>query len=97
MNNLNGNSYIKSKRAIYFNFNFFCNGCEISKCLGILTKAKKVLNKSSLFQLYYLFMYPYLCYCIEACGSTYNTHLTSLYNIQKRASNYIISPHKKLY
>ena len=69
-------SYIKSK---------------ISKCLGIFTKAKKVLHKRSLVQLYYSFMYPYLCYCIEVWGSTYNTHLTSLYNIQKRALKIILS------
>ena len=36
-------------------------------------------------------MYPYLCYCIEIWGSTYNTHLTSLYNIQKRALKIIFS------
>ena len=64
---------------------------KIFKCLGIVTKAKKVLNKTSLVQLYYSFMYPYFCYCIEVWGSTYNTHLTSLYNIQKRALKIIFS------
>ena len=36
-------------------------------------------------------MYPYLCYCIEVWGSTYKTHLKSLYNIQKRALKIILS------
>ena len=68
---------------------------KISKCLGIFTKAKKVLNKTSLVQLYYSFMYPYLCYCNEVWGSTYNTHLTALYNIQKRALKIIFSLPKR--
>ena len=38
---------------------------KISKVIGIMYKARQYLNKSSLVNLYYSYVYPYLTYCIE--------------------------------
>ena len=58
---------------------------KIAKGTGIIFKAKKFLNESTLITLYYSFVYPYLHYGIIAWGNTYDTHLDSLIKIQKRA------------
>ena len=42
---------------------------KAAKGVGILSKAKKVLNLKALRTLYYSFVYPYLDYCIEVWGS----------------------------
>ena len=39
-------------------------------CVGILFKARYLLCRTSLINLYYSFVYPYLIYCIEAWGSS---------------------------
>ena len=36
---------------------------KLSKCVGILCKARKKLYKSTLISLYYSFAYPYFIYC----------------------------------
>ena len=38
---------------------------KISKAIGIMYKTRQYLNKSSLVNLYYSYVYPYLTYCIE--------------------------------
>ena len=48
---------------------------KISKAIGIMYKARQYLNKSSLVNLYYSHVYPYLTYCIEVWGCAYPTHL----------------------
>ena len=58
---------------------------KISKGIGILTKARKYLNKRTLQQLYYTFIYPYLSYCNHVWGNTYSTYLKRLTLLQKRA------------
>ena len=55
-----------------------------SKCVGILAKARKKLNKSSLINLYYSFVYPYLIYCNHAWGNNYTTSLDKLHLVQKK-------------
>ena len=57
---------------------------KISKGLGILCRARKFLNLQSLKTLYYSFVYPYLCYCVELWGFTYKTYLESLFLVQKK-------------
>ena len=37
---------------------------KIARGIGILCKARKYLQESTLITLYYSFVYPYLCYCI---------------------------------
>ena len=63
---------------------------KISKAIGIMYKARQYLNKSSLFNLYYSYVYPYLTYCIEVWGCAYPTHLQCLFLLQKNYSYYYI-------
>ena len=58
---------------------------KLSKSIGIICKARKVLNKSTLLKLYYSFIYPYLTYCIEVWGNTSLKHIDSIFKLQKRA------------
>ena len=57
---------------------------KVSRGTGILKKAKKYLNKSTLHLLYYTFIYPYLGYCNIIWGNTYSTYLTKLLVLQKK-------------
>ena len=64
---------------------------------GIMSKARKYLQRKSLLTLYYSYIYPYMIYCIEAWGNASNCHLDQLYKIQKKVirlisfTNYDIS------
>ena len=58
---------------------------KLSKCIGILTKVRNVLNKKGMILLYYSFLYPYLSFCIEVWGKSCPTYLSSLFIVQKRA------------
>ena len=42
---------------------------KVSKCIGIMFKARSYLKRNALVNLYYSFIYPYLIYCIEAWGN----------------------------
>ena len=53
------------------------------KCVGILSKARRILNTDTLKNLYYTFAYPYLTYCNIVWGNTYQIHLNKLFKIQK--------------
>ena len=57
---------------------------KIAKCIGILCKARKVLNVSTLVSLYYSFVYPYYIYCSHIWGNTYTTNLNKLVLQQKK-------------
>ena len=57
---------------------------KIAKGLGVICKARKVLNRETLIVLYNSIIYPYLTYCIEVWGSTAHTHLSSLIRMQKK-------------
>ena len=48
---------------------------KIAKGIGVITKARKLLDKNTLITLYYSFIYPYLCYCNYVWGDTYITYL----------------------
>ena len=58
---------------------------KISKGVGILYKIRKFVNKKTLINLYYTFIYPYFSYCNEVWGSAYSCHLKRLTTLQKRA------------
>ena len=62
---------------------FLCN--KLSESIGILKKARKTLYTHTLIQLYYSFLYPYLCTGILIWGKTNKTILDPLITIQKRA------------
>lgn len=57
---------------------------KVSRGLGIMVKARKVLNADSLKTLYYSFIYPYFNYCNHVWGCTYETNLKPLIILQKR-------------
>ena len=57
---------------------------KLSKCAGILLKARKKLNKSALILLYYSFAYPYFIYWNQVWGDTYPTNLGRMVLLQKR-------------
>ena len=56
---------------------------NISKCMGIILKARKVLKKKVLLQLYHSFVTPYLIYCLEIWGNASDIHLQPLITTQK--------------
>ena len=57
---------------------------KIAKGIGIITKARRLLDKESLITLYYSFIYPYLCYCNHVWGNTFMLYLDKLYKMQKK-------------
>ena len=64
---------------------------KISSSIGILTKTRRFLNKKSLRNLYYSFLYPYLTYCVEVWGNAHDTYLDPLIKLQKKmCSSYYI-------
>jgi len=64
---------------------------KVSKGIGILYKAKKVLPKTTLKILYYSIIYPQLLYCIEVWGNASQIYISSLFKLQKRAVRIINS------
>ena len=57
---------------------------KVPKSVGIIYKSSFWLNKTSLCTLYYSLVYPYLHYCTSVWGSTYQSNLKRLINLQKR-------------
>ena len=57
---------------------------KISKSIGVILRARKVFNKSTLLMLYYSLIYPYLTYCVQVWGSTYDSHKKRLIILQKK-------------
>ena len=57
---------------------------KLSKSVGILSKARKKLYRSSLITLYYAFAYPYFIYCNAVWGKNYPTTLDRLILLQKK-------------
>jgi hypothetical protein len=57
---------------------------KIAKGFGVICRAKHKLNTNILVSLYYSFIYPYLEYCIEVWGNTFQCHLDSLVKLQKK-------------
>jgi hypothetical protein len=58
---------------------------KISKSIAILSLAKKILNKSTMIQLYYAFVFPHLYYCNLAWGNAADSILSPIYKNQKIA------------
>ena len=62
---------------------------KIAKGLGIISKAKKLLNSQTLCMLYYCFVYPYLNYGIEACGDSCKVYMQTLVRLQRKVMRII--------
>ena len=57
----------------------------LSRNLGIISRAKYLLNKQLLVLLYNTLILPYLSYCLVVWGSNYETNLKPVITVQKRA------------
>ena len=66
---------------------------KISKSNGILRKIRHFLDKNTLRNMYYTFVYPYLIYCTEVWGNACITHLNPLIKIQKKCIRTITFSH----
>ena len=66
---------------------------KMYKSIGIFTKIRRFLNKKTLRNLYFSFVYPYLTYCVEVWGNTHATYLNPLIKLQKKVCThyYILS------
>ena len=69
------------------NWKKHCNNIinKVSKGIGILSKARPLLNDDTLTNLYYSLTYPFLTYCIEVWGNTHQTTLKKLLNSSKKS------------
>ena len=56
---------------------------KVSKTIGIISRASRYLNKKTLTQLYYSFVFPYLVYCNIIWGNASKINLWPLFKIQK--------------
>jgi len=57
---------------------------KVAKGIGIIKKARKYLNKETLINLYYSFIYPYLIYCNHVWGNACKSYLEPLFRLQKK-------------
>ena len=57
---------------------------KVSKGIGIMFKARTYLDRRSLINLYNVYIYPYLIYCVESWGNAPKCRLDQLYILQKR-------------
>ena len=62
-----------------------CVASKISRAVGIMSKSRFFLSKTSLRTLYFPLVYPYLHYCIITWGCTYPKYLNRIFLLQKRA------------
>ena len=64
---------------------------KMAKGIGILYKAKKILPITTIKDMYYTFVYPYLVYCNEIWGSASDCYLACLFKLQKRVVRLLTS------
>jgi len=62
--------------------NVLCN--KMAKGIGILKKVRYKLDRKTLINLYYTFIFPYLTYCNIIWGSSAKVHVNRLLVLQKR-------------
>ena len=58
-----------------------------------MIKIKPYLDKVTLRNLYFTFVYPYLIYCVEVWGNACDTHLDPIIKIQKKCVRVITFSH----
>ena len=74
--------YIDNKLNWKFHINYISD--KIAKSIGILCKARKVLAKSTLLNLYYVFCFPYFSFGNIIWASNYKTNINPLLILQKK-------------
>ena len=58
---------------------------KVSRSVGVLSKAKYLVDYDSMKILYFALVLPYLSYCSEIWGNNYKSSIHSLFLLQKRA------------
>ena len=58
--------------------------CKIAKTVGVLCKARHVINQDLLLSLYYSLIYPHLIYGNIVWGNNYKTRLDRVIKMQKK-------------
>ena len=58
---------------------------KVSRGIGVIVRARRVLNSDALLTLYYSFIYPFFTYCNHVRGSAYAISLKPLLLLQKRS------------
>ena len=74
--------YIDHKLNWKFHINYISD--KLAKSVGILCKARKVLTKSVLLDLYYAFCFPYFSFGNIVWASNYKTNIYPLVVLQKK-------------
>ena len=74
--------YIDDKLNWSVHINYISN--KISKNIGVITRARKMLDQNTTTGLYYTFIYPYLNYCCSVWGLAPATYVSKLHVLQKR-------------
>ena len=64
---------------------------KMAKGVGIICKARKVLNTTTLITLYNSFVLPYMTYGIEVWGSANECHIKDVITLQKKIIRIICS------
>ena len=68
---------------------------KMLKETGIIYKMRKYFKKSTLSNMYYSFIFPYLSYCIEVWGNASTCFTDTVLKLQKRAVRILISSNYK--
>ena len=57
-------------------------GITLLKGMGIILKARRFLNKSTLINLYNSFIFPYMTYCVDIWGNACESNLDPLIKLR---------------
>ena len=82
---------IDNKLCWKSHINHICN--KIAKGIGIIKKVKAMLNRDTLLNLYYTFVYPYLTYCNTIWGKAANIYVSRIFLLQKRIIRIVCNSH----
>ena len=65
-----------------------CRAGKLSRGIGVVAKARKLLNSDALITLSFSFIHLYFCYCNHVQRSTYVTHSQILIIVETDHQNY---------
>ena len=82
-----------SKECVCWSNHISYINSKIAKGIGIICRARKFLSKSALIHLYYVFIFPYLIFCVEVWGNALSTHIQPLIKLQNKIIRIITNSH----
>ena len=71
--NIDGHRIEEVRQTWQAHCEYICG--KMFKGIGIIIKARKVFNETTLLSLYNSLILPYVSYCIHVWGKAYDTHL----------------------